>query len=579
VTSEAPTRGWRLGAGGGQSVPSAKPSMTDIDKIVGLLSNEAVERRIAAAIVLGEIRAKGTLVVDALASTLDTGIVPLQRHALEALARLGAKRAVTKILPLLASRDDEVRRAAVAAIASVGDDVLPTLRARNASASGEEKRSIDAILASLGGRDAFEALLDGLAASDAETAKAAAIAVRQRVKDADGRQRRTYFAQVQKFLEKAARRGGSPGAIAAGVKILGYLEDERAIPALLELTKREGNAAAVRQEALIALRFLLGKHSDGKTIGTVVGALVDAAQDPDRTLAQTALHTLAGVPIPAEAMRRIEKLVTHADLERARFAMEMLGRQEGPESARLLVQVLATTGDRRRAELAAACLRANDPSRPDATAIRPEAVTPLARALLDAPDADRSWLLRSVLRPSASKASPAVRKQLLDAAMKRLGSGQGHWEPLLAAVRDGDARATLEPLRALAQKLKKSDRDKALEVLRVLCHGEGASDEDRYALAVAELAHGSRDTRPAARGSNEALRLFGALLDRGADVAAMVRKDRTLELEDLYFLGFHFAEEKHPLGEELLRLIVEKGGRAKVAKMAKSKLALGQPGA
>ena len=34
--------------------------MSDIDKIVGLLSSDAVERRIAAAIVLGEIKAKGT---------------------------------------------------------------------------------------------------------------------------------------------------------------------------------------------------------------------------------------------------------------------------------------------------------------------------------------------------------------------------------------------------------------------------------------------------------------------------------------------------------------------------------------
>src|SRR5260370_637323 len=82
----------------------------------------------------------------------------------------------------------------------------------------------------------FHALLDGLAASDADAAKAAAIAVRQRVKDADARQRRSYLAEAEKFLEKQAARGGSSGAIAAGVKILGYLEDEKAIATLLEFT-------------------------------------------------------------------------------------------------------------------------------------------------------------------------------------------------------------------------------------------------------------------------------------------------------------------------------------------------------
>jgi hypothetical protein len=208
------------------------------------------------------------------------------------------------------------------------------------------------------------------------------------------------------------------------------------------------------------------------------------------------------------------------------------------------------------------------------SAVRDDAVGHLARAILESPDADRAWMLRGVLRASATKTPAAVRKQLLETAMKRLASGEGHWEALLFAVRDADARAPAEALRGLAQKLRKTDPAKSVSVLRVLCQGEGATEEDRYALAVGELARSSRDTRPAARASNEALRLFGTLIDRGTDVAAMLRKDRSLDLEDLYFLGFHFAEEDLPLGEELLRLIVEKGGRAKIAKMAKSKLAL-----
>src|SRR5579883_1134267 len=138
--------------------------MTEVDKIVALLESDAIEKRIAAAIVLGEIRAKGADVTDGLAKTLDSGIALLQRHALEALARVGAKKAVPRILPLLAAREEDVRRAAVEAMVSVGDDVLPTIRARMGEASAEERRSIDAILAALGGKDAFHVLLDGLAA-------------------------------------------------------------------------------------------------------------------------------------------------------------------------------------------------------------------------------------------------------------------------------------------------------------------------------------------------------------------------------------------------------------------------------
>jgi len=70
-----------------------------IHKILGLLSSEAHERQIAAAIVLGEIGARGEAVTAALAATVAGGIPPVQRHALEALARLASGKAARKALP------------------------------------------------------------------------------------------------------------------------------------------------------------------------------------------------------------------------------------------------------------------------------------------------------------------------------------------------------------------------------------------------------------------------------------------------------------------------------------------------
>jgi HEAT repeat protein len=560
--------------------------MSETEKIVALLASDAIEKRIAAAIVLGELKVRGAEVTEALAGTLESEIPLLQRHALEALARVGAKKAVPKIVPLLSARDEDVRRAAVDALVSVGDDVLPTLRARMAEASGEERRALDACLASLGGKDAFHVLLEGLTASEAEAAKAAAIAVRQRVKDADARQRRSYLAETERYLEKQAKAGSNHGAVAAGVKILGYLEDDKAIPTLLEFTRgadakgKGGNAPPVRQEALVALRFLLGKKgTEAALVKKVVSALVDAADDPDRSLAQTALHTLAGMDLSDDAMKRLEKLVEHPDVERARFVLEMLGRHGGAEAARLIVRVLSTTKDKRRAEIAASCLvGASEGHTPTAGSapVREAAVGPLAKALLETGDADRAWLLRNVLRPSAKRVPPAVRKQMLQTATTRLSAGDRNWEALFATVRDADAGAASEAMRELAGKLRKANPDKALTVLQVLCRNEGANDDDRYALAVAQLTRSPRDTRPAARSGDESLRLLGALLDRGFDVASHLKKDKSLGLDDLYYVGFHFSEEELPLGEELLRIVVDKGGRAKIAKMARSKLALGQ---
>jgi hypothetical protein len=303
------------------------------------------------------------------------------------------------------------------------------------------------VLADLGGRDAFTALLAGLVSADQEQAKAAAIAVRARAKSADARQRRTYLSETEKFLakqgaKKKAKRnaddanGSSTDAAIGGVlKIMGFLEDEKAIPTLLRYAADKKQPASVRQEAIIALRFCL---KGGKAPAKLVEALLDAAALEDRTLAQTALHTLGSWQLPGGVAQRLAKLALHPDMERARFVIEQLGRQADSDSARVLVGIL-TSADRKRVDIAAMALTGVE-----------AAVPLLAKALLEAEDVDRAWMIRNVLRPSAKKIAPAMRRQLLDAALKKFGSGRG-WEALLDVVRDADPEGTADALRTLAR--------------------------------------------------------------------------------------------------------------------------------
>ena len=339
-------------------------------------------------------------------------------------------------------------------------------------------------------------LLDGLAASDAEAAKAAAIAVRQRVKDADARQRRSYLAEAEKFLEKQSSAGGSAGAIAAGVKILGYLEDEKAIPTLLEFTKRQGQRArpcARRRSS----RCGSCSARRARTRRKVVGALVDAAEDADRALAQTALHTLAGVDLPDEAMKRLEKLVAHPDVERARFVMEMLGRHEGAESGAGARQGAGDDeGQAAGARSPPSCLvragrergaggRRDEP-------VREEAVAPLAKALLETDDADRAWLLRQraqAEREEASRRRRASRCSRCRPSVSRRATATGSrcWRSCGTRMRERPRRPCGPSPRSSAG---------ATPTRRSPCCGSSAAtraatDEDRYALAAAELARGT----------------------------------------------------------------------------------------
>ena len=541
--------------------------MDEVGKIVQLLKSEAIEKQIAAAIVLGELKAKGPGVVEGLGEVLASGVPLLQLHALDALARVGAKKALPAIFPLLATGADDVRRAATRCIASVGDEVVPLIKQKMASATPEERRALDAALAELGGKDAFSTLIKGLASSDGEAAKAAALAVRQQVKSADGHKRRSYLAETEKFLETQRKKENAHGAVAAAIKILGYLEDEKTVPTLLAYANDEKAHASVRQEAIIAFRFAL--RTD-KPSAKVIDALVKAAEAPDRTLAQTALHTLGSLQVAEETAKRLEKLALHADFDRARFVIELLGRMGGHEAARVLTKTLVTTSDRRYAEAAAAGLEGKE-----------DAVPALAKALLETENPDRAWVLRNVLRKAAKKISTATRRQLLDAATTRLGAGERGYEALLDVARDADPDGAAEALRALAQKLRRgtNKEERARSVYQILCKTDRATDEDRYAYASIELARSNLDTRPASRAGDESLRLLGLLVRSNYDVAKALRKDRAVDLDHLYYVGFHFTELDHPVGEELLEEVVKKGGRAKVAKMAKNKLALAEASA
>ena len=63
-------------------------------------------------------------------------------------------------------------------------------------------------------------------------------------------------------------------------------------------------------------------------------------------------------------------------------------------------------------------------------------------------------------------------------------------------------------------------------------------------------------------------------MTRGFDVATALRRDRSLELDHLFYVCFHFSEEGHTLGDDLLEHVGQKGEKSKVAKDAKNKLSL-----
>ncbi|MBK7971825.1 MAG: HEAT repeat domain-containing protein [Deltaproteobacteria bacterium] len=533
--------------------------MTEVDKIVALLADPATERRAAAAIVLGAIGAKGSAVVDGLLGLVASDEPVLVRHALDALASLGPRKAAPPILPLVISRDPEVRQAAERALVAIGESIVPLVRERMGAAAPDEQRALSRLLRRARRRRGVHRAPRRHARLRGDPR--AALAIRQQVRAADPAQRRKYLAETERFLKAQRKVGEHPGAVAAAVKVLGFLEDPKAIPTLLDCARAADQPPAVRQEAIIALRFAL--TGSATPTSELIDALVAAACAEDRALAQTALLTLGGLALSAEQALRIRKLTDHPDFDRARLAIEHLGRQKDPGAAKVLVAVVER-GERRRAELAVTLL-----------AGKPDVGAALAKALAAATDADRAKLLARALAPRLRELTPALRKQLRSTGLERLASGEPGAEAILDAARMADPGAVADELRALAARQRKANHtDDALRTLGVLCRADQASDDDRYQRASLELARASRERGGAVRPSDAALSALAQLASRGFDVGAALRKDKAISLDDLYHVGFHFAERGQPLGIELLEAVIAKGGRTKLGKMARNKLAL-----
>ncbi|OGQ77185.1 MAG: hypothetical protein A2289_20985 [Deltaproteobacteria bacterium RIFOXYA12_FULL_58_15] len=188
---------------------------------------------------------------------------------------------------------------------------------------------------------------------------------------------------------------------------------------------------------------------------------------------------------------------------------------------------------------------------------------------------DRARTIRSALAPHAASLTKSQHADLLQSAVDALAKGERGLEAPLQILRDASPKALAEGLRGVATRLIKGRKlDQATTVARLLCRSDQTTGDDRYLLAKLELLAGRHDTHPAARSRDNALRALEQLAKSGFDVSKALLGDQLIDLETKYYIGFHFVEEGHPLGEDLLADVSKKAARSKIGKMAKNKLAL-----
>lgn len=528
--------------------------MDALGKIVSLLSDESPRKRIAAAVVLGELGAKAPAVISALSKMAADEMVAIAEPAVEALGKLGAKSALPVLLDALERKD--LAGPASAAIASLGEEALPALRERIAKASPEVRAAVSGVLPTA--RGSFAMVLDGLRGQPWEAVSRLALSVRPQLKQSPPQERegisRQLGALVKKLKAPLAPKPGEPtdeAALRGAIKILGYLE----LPStakLIEPYLSPKLPAMVRVEAVTALRFALGEKPPAKSLS----ALVKLLEDADALVSRAARDTLTVVSgVPAGELLR---LALGAKGELSPWAIERL-RSMG--AAKELLKV-AQGGDRPRADAAVHALS----SLPDTGPL-------LAAALAEAKAEPAAHALAEALERVQLSAKEVARLRAAGARM--LATSFAVARRQLEPVRRAEPQAWAKLLREAARRTRDAARAEA--ILEVLSRSPWSTPDDRYAHASLLLKRSPLDPHPRARQADPALAELEKLAADGFPLATALLKDKSLDDDARYHAGFHFAEHSAPevraVGVAVLEELAS-GGRGKLARAAKNKLAL-----
>ncbi len=528
------------------------------DSVLRLLRPEnAADLRRAAALVLGEVGERNGGVGGALVQSLGDEDAGVRREAIRAVGKLHVEAALPRLLERIRDGGEEAELAAQAAarLGARGTRALQELMPRVAPGL---RRYIAAALAGGGTASASAAAVAVLFDTDPKVVDAAVASLIGQVPSLTPAQRRARADQLLSVAEDT-KTPQPPATQAAVVRLLAALGDSRAEAVLWDHVGPP-HPAEVRAAALQAL----GKWTTSPTKDRLQRLFASAA-DREFRVAAPAMMLLRRLPADSKSLPHWLSLLRAPDVAVRQLAVEKVGDRDSAEVAAALLEQLGHPD----ASLRGAVL--------DRLAKLKHGREALIAALLEAETPDRAWTLARALAPLARDFPKGWRDRVFDQLAGQLEGNDRRADALLFLLRETDPAELRDRLeqRAVALRKKKAYPE-ALQYLRLLARDPALGFAARLELAACGLKVSGKDLAREARSADPCLGHFANLIDQ--DDSALLEqlgKTKWLDAEDLYYLGFHFAEQEgraKRFAGELLRLVMKRSARSKLGQAAKSKL-------
>jgi HEAT repeat protein len=529
-----------------------------INKLLRLLQADHPSGvRAATALVLGELGVRDADVAKALGDALEDADALVRLEVVRTVGKLRIEAALPRLLSRIKEGGEEADAAAHAA-AHLGAKGTRALQELMPKVAPGLRRYIAAALAGGGTASATAAAAAVLLDKDPGVVEAAVRSLAEQIPTLALPQRHAWTDQL---LELANDRKTTLSSVnqAAVVRLLAALDDPRAGAALWDKVAPP-HPPEVRAAALQAV----GKWADSPTKDQLKRLFASAA-DKDFRIAAPALVILQRLPVNDRLASEWLALLRAPDVAVRRLALDKVGDRDTVETAAALVLQLRHA-DRGLREAALACLMRLKQGR-----------KALAAALLEAESPDHAWPMARAQAPFAKDFPVAWREEVFEKICEYLEAADRRADPLLFLLRESGAPDLRERLEARAlMHRKKKAYPTALTYLRLLGRDPACGFAVRLELAACGLKESGKDLAAEARGADPCLQQFVSLSQQ--DDGEFVRQTEPMKWlgpDDLYYLGFHLAEQEgraKKTGAEILKLVFKRSPRTKVGKAAKSKL-------
>jgi HEAT repeat protein len=531
--------------------------MDDIlTRLLRLIEKGTVEQRCAALLVLTALKVESAQIVKAVAAILDQPNPVLKDFALRYFEEVQSKAAASLLARFLDDPEKEIQERTVRLLSRAGETALQPLFQSLPAASRAWHLNAARVMCAIRGKAALKALLQMLVAGTDEFNKTICDLMTPWVREMETKEQELLYGEVEKFAAKLDAKQQRPAVVSA-LRLMGQLGRPQARKWLFGFVGREHHPA-LRSHALAALFHCLGKEDLRKDEYAKLFSVIEETEFSE--VSRLALELLDAHDLPEDSRATLSRLMGSPHGAVQQFALRKMGDFGTPATVRTLIDQLGDP-DYRRRDIAAYSLHKI-----------PDARTALIKELLVCADPSKAWSIAELLPSYEGK----WRQDNLDALWKRLQAAITAEDRIqnsfMHVLKKADGDFIYERLAAEGTRLFKAKKYKeAVPFLTPLKEFSNFKPEHKFLLALAQLKAHPQRPQPAVE------LLIDVYRTSAFPLLESLKKEKKLEPEDIFSLGFTFAERpgaERDLGKGLLEHVAAKSPRTKIGKSAKNKLKL-----